>query len=150
MTRELHSVSQSADFLIASADQAIEVAKKQLVCYRAVGKTITRKSIAPTASFNTLEYIFSSLECERRWLYSYKSRKETAMNLVFNLVTQNDNATTVDISYAMKKDSSSMNTIAILTMVFLPGTAIAVSRASFLSGRICSQEMLTKLVRRRF
>jgi Mg2+ and Co2+ transporter CorA len=41
---------------------------------------------------------------------------------VFNLVTQQDSATTTLIARETKADSSSMKTIAALTMVFLPGT----------------------------
>lgn len=44
------------------------------------------------------------------------------------MVTQQDTATNVDISYKMSSDSSSMNAITILTMVFLPGTFAAVSQ----------------------
>lgn len=123
-------MSQNADSLIASADQGIGVAKKLLSCCQTVNSILAARSSAPSASYNTLEYVLSSLECQRRWLLSYKSRKDTAMNLVFNLVTQQDSSTNVEISYSMKKDSSSMNTIALLTMIFLPGTAVAVSPAS--------------------
>ena len=42
------------------------------------------------------------------------------------MVTQQDSATNVDISYKMSRDSSSMNAITIVTLIFLPGTFISV------------------------
>lgn len=65
------------------------------------------------------------------WLHSYRDRKDIAMSLVFNLVTQQDAANNISIAKAMKRDSSSMNGIALLTMVFLPGTFTSVSRTDF-------------------
>lgn len=79
-----------------------------------------------TASADNLHYVLESLKLECSWLQSYKSRKDTAMGLVFNVVVQLDSLTNVDIGLKMKKDSSSMNTIATLTMLFLPATAVAV------------------------
>ena len=61
------------------------------------------------------------------WLRNYGDRKDIAMNLVFNLVTQQDAANNIEIAKEMKKDSSSMNGIALLTMMFLPGTFTSVS-----------------------
>jgi len=49
------------------------------------------------------------------------------MSLVYNLVTQQDAANNIQIAADMKRDSTSMNAIAALTMVFLPGTFTAVS-----------------------
>src|SRR5437764_7516682 len=46
---------------------------------------------------------------------------------VYNLVTQQDNSINIDIAHQAAQHSSSMNAITILTMVFLPGTFIAVS-----------------------
>ncbi|KAF4450958.1 hypothetical protein F53441_6019 [Fusarium austroafricanum] len=42
---------------------------------------------------NALDYIVESLNSQKRWLQSYKPRKDIAMNLVFNLVTQHDSET---------------------------------------------------------
>lgn len=62
---------------------------------------------------------------------------------IFNLVVQRDQAiaiatgranleiaqTSRQIAEATMRDSAAMRTIAILTMIFLPGTAVAVSRS---------------------
>lgn len=74
---------------------------------------------------DAMEYLLQSLESQKRWLQSYKSRKDIAMNLVFNLVTQQDSETSTSIARAAKADSESMKTIAILTMVFLPATSVS-------------------------
>lgn len=42
------------------------------------------------------------------------------------MVTQQDSSTNLSMSYRMSQDSSSMHTITIVTMVFLPGTFTAV------------------------
>ncbi|KAI9804580.1 MAG: hypothetical protein M1833_006653 [Piccolia ochrophora] len=47
------------------------------------------------------------------------------MSLVYNLVTQQDAANNIQIAIGMKHDSTSMNSIAALTMAFLPGTFTA-------------------------
>lgn len=74
---------------------------------------------------DALAYLIQSLDSQKRWLQSYKSRKDIAMNLVFNLVTQQDAETSTSIARDTKADSSSMKTIAVLTMVFLPATTVS-------------------------
>jgi Mg2+ and Co2+ transporter CorA len=51
-----------------------------------------------------------------------KKTKAKEVHQVFNLVTQQDSVTNTDIARETKADSSSMKTIAALTMIFLPGT----------------------------
>jgi len=50
-------------------------------------------------------------------------RTDNAINLAFNIVAQNANK-------GMIEDSAKMSVITVITMVFLPGTAIAVSSFS--------------------
>jgi hypothetical protein len=64
---------------------------------------------------------------QKIWFLNYKNRKDSTMALVYNLVTQQDAASNIQLAVSMKRDSTSMNAIAALTMVFLPGTFIAVS-----------------------
>jgi hypothetical protein len=47
---------------------------------------------------------------------------------VYNLLAQRDNKLNISIAAASKKDSTAMKTIAIVTMVFLPGAYVAVSQ----------------------
>jgi len=88
------------------------------------------------------EYLTSDrkVESQKRWLLSYKSRKDDTLNLVslpcrywirtsrtklsqvFSLVTQQDIRTSNAIAEETKADGAAMKTIAAPTMVFLPGT----------------------------
>ncbi|KAK8075319.1 hypothetical protein PG997_009982 [Apiospora hydei] len=129
MTEQLHKVSQDADSLLASAEMGSMVAS-HCKWSRASLQTEVRtvQSISPFAASNVgdaLEYLVQSLEAQKRWLSSYQSRKDIAMNLVFNLVTQKDSETSTDIARDTKADSASMKTIAALTMIFLPATAVS-------------------------
>ena len=73
-----------------------------------------------------INYLHDSNEKQKMWLLNYKARKDGTMNLVYNLVTQQDATNNIQIAREMKTDSSSMNMIAAMTMVFLPGTFTSV------------------------
>lgn len=126
MTEKLHKVSQDADSLFASAEMATMVVE-----HSRRSRAALLDNIAPRPSFGSsnvsdaLSYLSDSLESQKRWLQSYQSRKDIAMNLVFNLVTQQDSETSTDIARDTKDDSASMKIIAVLTMVFLPATAVS-------------------------
>ncbi|KAK0611896.1 hypothetical protein B0T14DRAFT_571751 [Immersiella caudata] len=53
----------------------------------------------------------------RRWALNYADRSKILIDLAFHIATQ-------DISEVNHQDSTSMNTIAIVTLVFLPGTLV--------------------------
>ncbi|KAK0728880.1 hypothetical protein B0T26DRAFT_186900 [Lasiosphaeria miniovina] len=138
ITKELHLVSQTADSGIAGSHMSIKIAEKMLEAHSMhIMPTTTKEprqqeSPAAAAAFirdthGMLQYVRDSFYSQKDWLTSYKARKDTAMNFVFNMVTQQDSATNVDISYKMSNDSSSMNAVTILTLIFLPGTFLSVS-----------------------
>ncbi|KAK4183621.1 hypothetical protein QBC35DRAFT_477992 [Podospora australis] len=135
ITKELHSVSQTADTGLANAHMSIKIAERMLEAHSMFMMGRERLHKGPAAAFirdthQALEYARNSFYCQKDWLSSYKARKDTAMNFVFNVVTQHDSATNVDISYRMAKDSSSMNAVTILTLIFLPGTFLSVGDRS--------------------
>ena len=81
----------------------------------------------------SLDYLAGRTQCWRRWAGAYQARADVQIQLFFNLANQGDNRTNLEIAKSTKslaeesrKDSSSMITIAVLTMVFLPGTFISV------------------------
>lgn len=90
MTRELHSVSQTADTGIANAHMSIKIAERMLEAHSAfmmMGTDHLQKEKGPTAVFvrdthYALEYARNSFYCQKDWLSSYKARKDTAMNFV--------------------------------------------------------------------
>ncbi|KAL9609893.1 MAG: hypothetical protein Q9167_005364 [Letrouitia subvulpina] len=80
----------------------------------------------------TLKFLASRTQIWRRWVASYNTRTKNRIDLFFNLAIQKDNRINIeiarltkDIAQESRKDSSSMITIAALTMVFLPGTFVA-------------------------
>jgi hypothetical protein len=75
----------------------------------------------------TINHEHSLLRCLKLRSDTLRNRLNNEINLAFNVVAQHDSRTAVEIGQAAKDDSSSMKTIAVLTLVFLPGTAISVS-----------------------
>ena len=71
------------------------------------------------------KHALASMEKQHMWFLNYKSRKESVMGLIFHITTQTDALNNIEIASDMKRDSTSMNAIAGLTMVFLPGTFTA-------------------------
>jgi hypothetical protein len=146
LTNELHGVSQDADSLVSSAEMGSMIAKRMYSAHDTL-------EIIPDATLqqeyhqidDSLGHLVESLQARRRWILSYKSRKDTAMNMVsrtsvsktsylpannamnqvFNLVIQQDSETNMAIAQATKNDSAAMKTIAALTMIFLPATAVS-------------------------
>ncbi|KAL8827782.1 MAG: hypothetical protein Q9170_006877 [Blastenia crenularia] len=82
----------------------------------------------------TLVYLRSRNRMWTRWVQNYRERTHLIMNLFFSIGSQADSRTNLEIADLTSKiavdaqrDSSSMITIAAVTMVFLPGTFISVS-----------------------
>ncbi|KAF2719630.1 hypothetical protein K431DRAFT_198845, partial [Polychaeton citri CBS 116435] len=124
ITKNLHLVSQKADTGISNAEKSIENCEYMLGELRRFSRYFPSTSPDPLHEAS-MRYTLNVWRCQKRLLASYKARKETSMNLVFNLVTQQDSKVNVDISSSMLADSTSMKTIAVLTMVFLPGTFLS-------------------------
>ena len=83
-TIALHTVSQQTDVLLASADMASMIAEKLLHAHRRYAELVKdpslRNGLAETEG--ALSYLQSSMEAQKRWLNSYRARKDTAMTLV--------------------------------------------------------------------
>ncbi|KAK3934432.1 hypothetical protein QBC46DRAFT_399813 [Diplogelasinospora grovesii] len=54
-----------------------------------------------------------------------RDRMQAQQNVLFNLISQQDNSLNIEIAAASKRDSSSMKVIAILTTLFLPATFLS-------------------------
>ena len=135
VTIELQIISKDVNKLISDVDVAYRnLARMQEALIRLDQTCGTIPSAFSTHRHqvaDTLEYLCSSMDKQKMWLRNYADRKDIAMNLVFNLVTQQDAANNIEIAKEMKKDSSSMNGIALLTMIFLPGTFTSVRTIPF-------------------
>lgn len=64
-----------------------------------------------------LSTLLSRTQTSRRWALNYAERIKILIDLAFHIATQ-------DISEVNHEDSTSMNTIAVVTLVFLPGTLV--------------------------
>ncbi|CAA7262137.1 unnamed protein product [Cyclocybe aegerita] len=80
----------------------------------------------------SLEHLLRRTEHVMRWQNAHRKRFATQIALFFNLANQIDTRTnlqiaklTSEISVATQRDSSSMITVAIVTMFFLPGTFLS-------------------------
>ena len=92
------------------------------------------KNANAMANYEAIEFLLSRNQIWRRWASNYTIRTQIRINLFFNLASQYDNRTNIEIASNSKKiaeatlkDSSSMITIAAMTMLFLPGTFVSVS-----------------------
>lgn len=90
------------------------------------------------ATADSITFLASRTRIWRRWVANYNTRTKIRIDLFFNLANQNDSrnnieiaALTKDIAQETRKDSSSMITIAVLTMLFLPGTFLSVRLPQF-------------------
>ena len=134
-TIELQRISNDANKLIGD----IDVASRNLARMQEALNRTNDIAVALTAKASehrqylrdVLQYLLDSMDKQKMWMQNYRDRKDIAMSLVFNLVTQQDAANSFRIAQSMRKDSSSMNGIALLTMVFLPGTFTSGSRGSY-------------------
>ena len=80
-------------------------------------------------------YMVTSMEKQHMWFLNYRGRKDVIMNLILHLNAQEHTLNTIQIAAETKRDSTSMTSIALLTMVFLPGTFTAVSITPVMSIR---------------
>ncbi|KAJ5147531.1 hypothetical protein N7526_000883 [Penicillium atrosanguineum] len=123
LTKQLQIISQNADSHIGNADVAIITATAiQNAHSRLIPSLPRSSSFIYQRADDSISYVIASMEKQKIWFLNYKQRKDSTMSLVYNLVTQQDAANNIQIAHSMKQDSTSMNAIAALTMVFLPGT----------------------------
>ena len=83
LTNELHLISQDADALLSSAGMGTMVIE---CMHKAHGHLKSMSDVTSLQGFtrvdDSLGYLAQTLQARRRWLLSYKSRKDIAMNLV--------------------------------------------------------------------
>lgn len=124
LTKKLQIISQNADSHIANAEVALFTARGIRDMSEELNASV--KPLCRQRTFDYILYVIQSMEKQQCWFMNYKERKNSTMNLVYNLVTQQDAANNIGLAASMKRDSTSMKAIAAVTMVFLPATFIAV------------------------
>ncbi|KXT09169.1 hypothetical protein AC579_7288 [Pseudocercospora musae] len=127
ITIQLNVVSQEVDSMTANADMASMIVHRLIEAHDRYRESVTSVSMrnAVTKTHDSLQYLAQSIDAQKRWLQSYKVRKDTAMNLVYNLVMQQNSTTSTTIALETRADGASMKVIAALTMLFLPGTFLS-------------------------
>ena len=134
LTKELQVISYNANSHLGNADIAVinansmKDAHKYLCSLDSPSETSEPGAVQRhpcQSTLDALNYLTVSMEKQKMWFSNYKDRKDTTMSLVYNLVTQQDASNNIEIAIEMRKDSGSMNAIAALTMLFLPGTFTA-------------------------
>ena len=127
LTRQLQIISQNADIHTGNANIAMFIANWIRDAHARLHAAVGSRPSASQRGRDAIEYVIECMKKQNMWFLNYKSRKDSIMSLVYNLVTQQDAANNFQIATDMKHDSTSMNSIAALTMAFLPGTFTAVS-----------------------
>lgn len=86
MTIALHNISQDIDSMTASAEMTGMILRQMQASHdrycdshAQTGGVVSNANVKVSDS---LRYLLESAESQKRWLTSYKSRKDTAMNLV--------------------------------------------------------------------
>ncbi|CAH0044085.1 unnamed protein product, partial [Clonostachys solani] len=125
ITQKLYALSEEADALYRSIEVGSEVATHCVSARQELLEAQPSRVFAASNVGDALNYLVDSLDSQKQYIQGYKNSKDTAMSLVFHLLTQQDSLTSTEISRDMKNDSASMKTIAVLTMVFLPATAVS-------------------------
>ncbi|KAF6755900.1 hypothetical protein DFP72DRAFT_810951, partial [Ephemerocybe angulata] len=123
----LYSLSQHFHILQEELNGTVEQLDYLLKVHELL--SVSSASIPLASVEDSLRFIRSRTHNWHRWVNNWKERTEIRIHLFFNLSTQKDNAVnmsvaqlTSEIATETYKDSSSMITIAALTLVFLPGT----------------------------
>jgi hypothetical protein len=84
LTIQLHVVSQDTDSMTASADMAGMILRRITTAHQRYADSVQAhdKKDGLMKTFDAISYLSMSIESQKRWLNSYKSRKDIAMNLV--------------------------------------------------------------------
>lgn len=136
--KDQHDRKKLADLLktlqIVTQNSDSHVANAQIFLFTARGMRgvvsklqVSKRGQTRQAAMDKLGYLIASMEKQHMWVMNYKGRISGLMTLVFHFNQQTDALNTIELAADMKRDSTSMNAIAALTMIFLPGTFIAVS-----------------------
>ncbi|KAF6741807.1 hypothetical protein DFP72DRAFT_1054673 [Ephemerocybe angulata] len=127
LDEELNGIVEKLDYLAALHPLLPAHAQS----YSAVAQSSSGRRYK-TSTIDSILFLRSRTQIWHRWVRNWRERTNVRINLFLNLTAQRDSGTnseiavaTADIAEETRKDSSSMITIAALTLVFLPGTFIA-------------------------
>ncbi|KAF2016660.1 hypothetical protein BU24DRAFT_423038 [Aaosphaeria arxii CBS 175.79] len=146
LLKKLQIVAQNVDSHLANADVFLYSA--QAIRDTCMRLNVSRNPMIRQRTLDMIRHVITSMDKQKMWFVNYKGRKEATMNLLFHITTQQDALNNIELASDMKKDSTSMNAIAALTMVFLPGTftATLLSTEIFQAGPGWTQFQVTGLL----
>jgi Mg2+ and Co2+ transporter CorA len=107
----MHNIAKHIIYVQEATTAALQTLNRMSQCH---------SRARPSDSLIYTETLFTSTSLR---LNSLEKRMQNLINLSFNLVTQQD-------SRVMQKDSSSMKTIAVMTLIFLPASTVAAAFGS--------------------
>lgn len=116
--QDLHWVAKNVTHLKESADAALNTCLQLREVSRESLNTPPRTTAASTSTIATLTYLNTLFQGSSLRTTSLNSRIQNTINLSFNLVAQSD-------SNHLRAESSSMHTIALTTLIFLPIATVA-------------------------
>lgn len=84
MTIQLHVVSQETDSMTAGAEMTGMIVRRMQASHDRYCASLSMGSMtdASTKTSDGVRYLLESARSQKRWLLSYKSRKDIALNLV--------------------------------------------------------------------
>ncbi|KAJ4989324.1 argininosuccinate lyase [Stagonosporopsis vannaccii] len=121
--KNIQIMAQSVDSHLANAQVFLYTARG--IHDMASRLKVSHKGRLRQRTIDMTSHLITSMEKQHMWFLNYRGRKDVVMNMIFHFNTQEDALNSIELAADMKKDSTSMTSIALLTMVFLPGTFIA-------------------------
>lgn len=117
--QDLHWVAKNVIHLKESADAALNTCLQLLdISKQSVNAPLPTTTTASSSTIATLSYLNALFHSTSLRTTSLHSRIQNTINLSFNLVAQSD-------SHHLRAESSSMHTIALTTLIFLPIATVA-------------------------
>jgi hypothetical protein len=127
--KNIQIMAQSVDSHLANAQVFMYTARG--IQEMATRLKVSHKGRLRQRTIDMTDHLVTSMEKQHMWFLNYRGRKDVVMNMIFHFNTQEDALNSIELAADMKRDSTSMTSIALLTMMFLPGTFIAVRFPSF-------------------
>jgi hypothetical protein len=129
--RNLASWLKNIQIMAQSVDSHLANAQVFMYTARGIQEMATRLKVSHKGrlrqrTIDMADHLVTSMEKQHMWFLNYRGRKDVVMNMIFHFNTQEDALNSIELAADMKRDSTSMTSIALLTMMFLPGTFIAV------------------------
>jgi Mg2+ and Co2+ transporter CorA len=129
LARHIIHSSETLSIAIETMSSMID----QYEAYLAERPSLSKAAITKSQQTRkSIQFQTSLLRCLKARSIALEDRLRNEINLAFNVVSQYDSAVTVRIGRAAQNDSAAMKTIAVLTLVFLPGTFISHDYRQFL------------------